>query len=346
MVAVRKEKWRRAVRWVVLAPLAVAGAVVARSAWTRRQMVRTTLPELRSPVLLLPITPRGGAGLRVMRLLPMPTGARREGVEIASSTIEGPGGDLEVLTYRRRDARPRGALLWIHGGGFVMGRPSDGDHLCSRWADDLGLLVASVEYRLAPEHPFPAGLDDCAAALAWLHDEAERLDVDRSRIAVGGDSAGGGLAASLCQRARDDGGPAIAFALLMYPMLDDRTATPRPGSPQRLAWSRESNRFGWSSYLGRPAGSNDPTPAHAVPARTADLSGLPPAWIGVGDLDLFHEECDRFATRLRAAGVRCDLDVVRGMYHGADRIMPRAPTTIAFLDRMTSALAKGLRPFG
>ena len=119
--------------------------------------------------------------------------------------------------------QPGGALLWIHGGGLVLGGPEQGHDVCTRLAEEAGVFVASVEYRLAPEHPFPAGLDDCLAALRWLHGQAAVLGIDPSRIAVGGDSAGGGLAAAVCQRALDDGGPAVAFQLLEYPMLDDRT---------------------------------------------------------------------------------------------------------------------------
>jgi acetyl esterase/lipase len=225
---------------------------------------------------------------------------------------------------------------------MVLGAPEQGHVLCSRWAAELGVLVVSVDYRLAPEDPFPAGLEDCYSALQWLHDEAGSTGVDPARIAVGGDSAGGGLSAALSQLARDRNGPAICFQLLEYPMLDDRTVL-RAGTEGRgrFLWTPESNRFAWTAYLGRSPIEGD-APLYAAPARTEDVSGLPPAWVGVGDLDLFHDEDVAYAERLRVAGVPCELDVVPGMYHGADSIMPSRPTSRSFRDRMTAALAAGV----
>jgi acetyl esterase/lipase len=237
----------------------------------------------------------------------------------------------------------RPAIVWIHGGGTIMGVPEQAHHTCSRMAQELGALVVSVNYRLAPEHPFPAGLEDCYAALCWVAQHADDLGVDPARIAVGGDSAGGLLAASLAQVARDRGGPAIAFQALVYPMLDDRTVL--RGEPQRTTrvWTHPSNRFAWTAYLG-----HEPSPAperpYAAPARTEDLRGLPPAWIGVGDLDLFLEEDVDYATRLEAAGVACELHIEPGMYHGADSVLPTKPTMRAFRARAEGALRTALAP--
>ena len=155
---------------------------------------------------------------------------------------------------------------------------------------------------------------------------------------MGGDSAGGGLAAALCQLARDRGGPAVCFQLLNYPMLDDRTVlrTDHQGRGTFI-WTPASNRFGWSAYLGHAPSPAD-APDHAAPARTADLAGLPPAWIGVGDLDLFHDEDVDYATRLEAARVPCELHVERGMFHGADQFLMKAPRMQAYRDRMVAAL--------
>ena len=184
--------------------------------------------------------------------------------------------------------RPTGVLLWIHGGGYVMGDPR-GDHdVCSQHARDLGIVVVNVDYRLAPEHPFPAALEDCYAALRWVHENADELGIDPSRIAVGGGSAGGGLAAALAQLAHDRGEVPVCFQYLVYPMLDDRTTLVRK-RPRTLVWTPGANLFGWTSYLGHPPGLEESRP-YAVPARREDLSGLPPAWIGVGDIDLFYEE--------------------------------------------------------
>lgn len=217
---------------------------------------------------------------------------------------------------------------------------ADYDHAwCSAVAADLGIVVVGVDYRLAPEHPFPAALDDCLTALEWLHDNADDLAVDTRRLAVGGASAGGGLAAAVAQRAVDAGLP-VAFQLLRYPMLDDRTLA-RSGVRGALAWTPSSNRFGWRSYLGRRPGG-DTLPPYAAAARRPDLTGLPPAWIGVGDLDLFHDEDVDYARRLRAAGVPCELLVVPGMYHGADGVRPDAPSMRDFRDSAVDALRRAL----
>ena len=190
------------------------------------------------------------------------------------------------------------AVMWLHGGGFLLGSPKQDDVLCRQIADELGAIVVAPVYRLAPKHVFPAALDDAYAALTWL---ANRDDVDTSRIAVAGASAGGGLAAQVALHARDRGEIRLAAQILVYPMLDDRTVlrTDLDESGHRL-WDNRSNRIGWSSYLGHDAGAAEASPI-AVPSRNEDLRGLPPAWIGVGDLDLFRDEDMAYAERLRAA---------------------------------------------
>jgi acetyl esterase/lipase len=175
-----------------------------------------------------------------------------------------------------------------------------------------------------------------------VHEQAATVGVDPARVAVGGDSAGGNLAAALSLLARDRGGPAICFQLLEYPMLDDRTVLRADhGGRGELFWTPASNRFGWTAYLGHPPVKDD-APDYAAPARVDDLSGLPPAWVGVGDLDLFFDEDVAYAERLRAAGVPCELHIQTGMYHGADAIRGKAATSRAFRDRMTAALAAAL----
>ncbi len=216
-----------------------------------------------------------------------------------------------------------------------MGSPESGHALCSRFAADLGILVVSVDYRLAPEDPFPAGLDDCYDVLTWIHDHASDLGVDVDRIAVGGDSAGGGLAACLAQLAHDRGGPPICFQLLQYPMLDDRT--PRTEGHDALVWSATSNRYSWSAYLGHPAGRLEPPP-YAAAARRTDLTGLPSAWIGIGDIDLFHDEAVDYAQRLGDSGVEVELHVEPGMYHAAELFAPDAASMQQFRERMVTAL--------
>lgn len=252
----------------------------------------------------------------------------------------------------------RPGILYLHGGGLIIGSAVQGDPLCRRLADELGAVAASVGYRLPPEHPYPAPLDDCYAALQWL---AAQPDVDPARIAVIGLSAGGGLAASLALRARDRGEITLAGQVLSYPMLDDRTDESAAAHPRMLRlWNGPSNRLGWGMYLGAggalarradaasPAGPAarpaDASPldadelALAVPARRTDLSGLPPTWIGVGTLDLFHTEDVEYARRLTEAGVPTELHVVPGGYHGFDASEATAAVSVDFVQRQLDAL--------
>lgn len=214
------------------------------------------------------------------------------------------------------EARP--ALLWMHGGGFVIGVPEQDEAQNVTLCQQLGLVIAAVDYRLSPEHPYPAALDDGYTALIWLQRRANELGVARDRIAIGGNSAGGGLAAGLVLMAHDLGEVPVAFQLLIYPMLDDRTVNRTDVDERRLRfWSTKSNRLGWESYLGSKPGS-DAVPAYAAPARRENLGGLPPAWIGVGTCDLFHDEVVSYAQRLAQAEVPCALKVIEGAFHAFD----------------------------
>lgn len=248
-------------------------------------------------------------------------------------------GGPAVRLHRPSDAdscQRGGALLWIHGGGYIFGNARQDDALCRRFAKALGITVAAVEYRLAPEDPYPAALNDCEMALTWL---ASLPEVDPARVAVGGNSAGGGLATALALRARDSGSVKPVFQLLGYPMLDDRTsARDTDDSTRYFAWDHRSNRFGWASYL------SDADPSAAVPARRVDLAGLPPAWIGVGTLDLFHHEAVTYAERLTAAGVASHLEVVPGVFHGFDQVAPKAPVSRAFFANQCENLQRAFMP--
>jgi acetyl esterase/lipase len=212
-------------------------------------------------------------------------------------------------------------------------------------ARELGCVVVSVDYRLAPETTFPGAVEDCYAALRWLHAEARTLGVDVGRIAIGGESAGGGLAASLALLARDRGEVPLAFQLLIYPMLDDRTGVTVEPSPTvgEFGWSRESNRFGWASLLGRDPGGADVSP-YAAAARAEDLAGLPPAYIAVGTLDLFLEENLEYARRLMRAGIPTELHVYPGAYHGFQGMAPEARISKAFVNDYFAALTLALSP--
>ncbi len=288
-------------------------------------------PELRDVFGKLPSLPLSNrfmlAVIRFLRrfYLKHPPEVLR-GVTVSESSVDRAG----VRLYRP-DENPSGAaLLWIHGGGMIMGHTKMNDDLCARYARDLGLVVASVDYRLAPEHPFPAPLDDCVSVWQWLLSHAEELGIQAERIVIAGQSAGGGLAASLAQRLLDEGGQQPAGQLLVYPMLDDRTAADTSlDSRKHLLWNNSMNRFGWSAYLAGEAG-REATPVWAVPARRENLAELPPAWIGVGTLDLFLEEDLAYAHRLNDAGVPCALEIAEGAPHGFEALVPTAKVSQEF----------------
>ena len=262
------------------------------------------------------------------------------------SSSPGPGvtqttrhvGGVRVLVFAPTAlSSPRPAVLWIHGGGMCVGTPQIEAVLSAEMAREVGAVVVSPDYRLAPENPFPAALDDCVATLKWMAERADELGIDPDRIAVHGVSAGGGLAASIAQRSLDEG-IALRAQVLGYPMLDDRTTLCADHAGRgELAWTPSSNRWAWTAYLGREPRLSDP-PQYAAPARRADLAGLAPAWIGIGELDLFYEESVAYAERLIAAGVPCELVTVHGMYHGADHIAPEALSMSNFHASMVAFL--------
>jgi len=285
------------------------------------------LPEIRA------------AMLQMVAMLPEPEGSgivwREE--RIAASAQH----DIAVRVYTPAAAMARPAILQIHGGGYVMGSAGL-SHLSNiDLAASLQAVVVSVDYRLAPETPAPGPVEDCYAALVWLVEQAAALGVDPARIAVRGESAGGGLAAALAILARDRGGPSIVHQNLIYPMLDDRTCViDRPAHQGAVVWTRDANRFGWSALLGREPGGEGVSP-YAAPARVEDVAGLPPAFIAVGALDLFVEEDIEFARRLMAAGIAAELHVYPGAYHAFD-ILRDATPAIAMWDQANAALTRAL----
>ena len=257
--------------------------------------------------------------------------------------IPGPPGAPEVRLWVVDPApleKGKPLLLHMHGGGFMMIGPGWMPML-QGIATDCHCVVVSVDYRLAPETRYPGSLEDNYAALKWVHAHAAELGIDRSRIAVGGESAGGTHAASLAIHARERNEVPIVFQLLIYPALDDRTGSTRPAPPAvgHFMWNASANRLAWSSLLGVPAGSSK-VPAAAVPARVASVAGLPPAWIGVGSIDLFVEEDMEYARRLVHAGVATELLVVRGAFHGFDLLVPDAEASKQFSASWKSALRK------
>lgn len=229
---------------------------------------------------------------------------------------------------------PLPGILYLHGGGFVAFSIDAFDSECERLALEAGALVAAVEYRLAPEHPFPAAIDDCYAALEWL---AARVD----RFAVVGESAGGGLAAGLALLTRDRGGPQPALQMLLCPCLDDRLETPSSHAvTDPRTWCRVAAEGSWAAYLG----GAEPTSPYAAAARAEDLAGLPPAYVGIGECDLMHDEAVAYAERLAAAGVPTELHVYPGAFHRFEAVVPGAHVSIAALGHRHGALRRALHP--
>ncbi len=254
-------------------------------------------------------------------------------------TIESTDGvAIPALLYRPATAPgPRPALLNIHGGGYVAGTALRDDPTMRQMALDLGCVVLSIDYRLSPEFPYPAPLNDCDTALSWLAANAAELSVDPKRIAVRGVSAGGGLAAALALRDRSRGAAAIRHLLLIYPMLDDRTRDhPVAG---RYVWTPPLNAFGWSSYLGS---ISQAPPPDAVPARANDLSGFAPTTIAIGSIDLFVDEALDFAKALIRSDVPTELHVYPGAFHGFN-LVPDARASIAFERDCRAALSYAFR---
>ena len=292
--------------------------------------------------------PRASFGPRSARLMrrlrPRPR-TPPPGVRVEEITVPGPAGAPRVAlrvfrpTVRRA---PGPALLWVHGGGLVTGTPEQDDRTNAAFVQELGITVAAVRYRLAPDAPAPAAVEDAHAGLLGIVSRAGELAVDPDRIAVGGASAGGGVAAALALLAHDRGQVRPAFQLLVYPMLDDRTVTRTDLDTRAVrVWTPKSNRYGWTAYLGDAAFTADVSP-YAAPARRADLSGLPPAWIGVGSLDLFADEDAAYARRLQESGVPCRLHVVPGAFHGFDALFPRAGVSRDFRAEQARALHEAL----
>lgn len=307
-------------------------------------------PELRDTFRRIPSLPlhnRFVVSLCKLLMNVAPTPKAGPGVNIENRRLK----NAAVRLYRPQGAASGAGLLWIHGGGLIIGGARQDDRLCGALVRDLGLTVVSVDYRLAPEHPYPAAIDDCLEAWQWLLQSARELGIDAARLAIGGQSAGGGLAAALAQRLVDLGGTQPAAQLLLCPMLDDRTATRHEldGIAYPL-WTNRANRQAWTWYLGQPAGAAT-LPPYAAAARRDNLAGLPPAWLSIGDIELFYDEVSRYHARLQDAGVRCVLHTTPQGPHAFESMVPDAAITralmlsaYAFL-RETLALPHAPQPF-
>ena len=251
--------------------------------------------------------------------------------------------EIRVRIYRpagNRTALP--GLYWIHGGGMIAGRIEDEDPRAKAFVGQVGCVAVSVDYRLAPEHPYPAPVEDCYAGLVWTAECADEVGIDPALLAVGGASAGGGLAAATALLARDRGTPTLTFQLLICPMLDDRNITPSSHEITDIGvWDRDMNISGWTALLGDKRGTDAVSP-YAAPARMSDLTGLPATFIDVGALEVFRDEDVDYALRLMRAGVPTELHVYAGAYHGWDGFAPMARISQAAVAVRTAALQRAL----
>ncbi|MGW6929108.1 alpha/beta hydrolase [Lentzea sp. NPDC054927] len=275
----------------------------------------------------------------------LPTYEPANPVDVRDTTVPGPSGAPDVPVRIYTPANHEGAspgLLYIHGGGFVLGDLDMFHAHVLRVVDALGIVVVSVDYRLAPEHPFPAPVEDCYAALQWTAAKASELGIDPDRLGVGGESAGGGLAAGVALLARDRGGPALCFQYLGIPELDDRLDTPSMREyVDTPLWNRPNAIFSWTSYLGTEPGGDDVSP-YAAPARAEDLSALPPAYVTVCQFDPLRDEGIEYARRLSHAGVQAELRLYPGTFHGSALVESAAISRRMFTDEL-EALRRGLR---
>jgi len=265
------------------------------------------------------------------------------GVTVEDRAIPGPPGapDVPVRVYApdAAGAERRPALLDIHGGGFCSGSIEMEHAVAVQVARDLGAVVVVVDYRLAPEHPFPAGIEDCYDALQWMHHCATELRIDTARVAVGGQSAGGGLAAAVCLLARDRKGPPICFQFLGIPELDHRLETPSMHAfVDTPMWHRPNAEVSWRYYLGENPGDVSP---YASPSIAADLSGLPPAYVTAMEFDPLRDEDIIYALRLMQAGVSVELHTFPGTFHGSAMMTSAAVSRRAAAELMV-ALRRGL----
>lgn len=284
-----------------------------------------------------------------MRKFKLPNLDKSPDVLTTTRMIKGPESDLLVKIYepRLRKNEKLPVVFWIHGGGYVLGHPDGDDGLCESFVKEINCVVVSVDYRLAPEHPYPAAIEDCYAGLKWTADSVEELRIDSSRIAIAGASAGGGLTAALALMARDRGKVKIAFQMPLYPMIDDRNVTSSSYEINEdhlpTAWNRESNIAAWKMYLAdNLTGEISP---YAAPARAKDLTGLPPAYTCVGQLDPFRDETIEYVLRLAQAGVPVEFHLYPGCFHGFDSIFNNVEISRQARNEYINALKKALNKY-
>lgn len=300
-------------------------------------------PELRKATASFPKLPISSAFGRFLTraLLPLLLPKTKTPAGITIQQLKTPSG-ISLRIYTPEGQRTRAAMLYMHGGGMMIGSPSMDDALLASTASELDIVIVSPDYRVAPENPFPAAIDDCHEAFHWMLENHSQRQIDPNRIAIGGESAGGGLAAGLVLRIHDEGGVQPVAQWLFCPMLDDRTALDRSlDAVDHFVWNNKLNLVGWRSYLGNKLGTQQVS-EYAAPARRQHFRGLPKTWIGGGDVELFYKENKAFADNLSAAGIDCVLDVVSGAPHSFPALAPDSKLAKDYLIRAKSWLRSAL----
>lgn len=301
-------------------------------------------PTLREALLMNPIV-QLPEDLMEARQTPIPSDTHSNKVKTSERYIhDGDNNEMLIKIYepvdREKEKLP--VVIWIHGGGFVLGHPNSDDRLCEQFVENINCIVVSPDYRLAPEHPFPAALEDCYSTLLWVSDESNGLNIDNERIAVVGGSAGGGLTAGLALMARDKSGPDICFQMPLYPMIDDRNISfsSHEITDHLAVWYRSNNIAAWNMYLGESV--NGEISPYAAPIRAKDLSGLPPTYSCVGQLDPFRDETIEYMTRLANAGVEVEFHIYPGCFHAFEHIVPDAEVSQRAKNQYIQALKRAL----
>lgn len=304
-------------------------------AWNLNERIHPELKEMFMKTPEMTITDETLPAMRKNFIFAPEALPKDESVEVHNEMINS---NLRVRVYKpKKEMKEYPALLWIHGGGHILGTPEQNEALMFEFVKKAECIIAAPDYRLAPEHKYPANVDDCYAALVWM---TENLPVKKDKVAVAGQSAGGGLTAAVALRARDEGKPAICFQMPLYPMLDCRNITPSSYQiKDHRVWNRDFNLTAWKMYLGD---INGDVPEYASPALAKDLSGLPPAYIMVGTLDPFRDEDIDYANRLMKAGVPVELHVVPGAFHGFEISDMSLSFGIRFRNEYINALAEAL----
>ncbi|MBD8499876.1 alpha/beta hydrolase [Paenibacillus arenosi] len=305
------------------------------------------LPELRPTLAQFPGFQLAEKLAWSRNLLAGPPIKPSDHVRTTTRMIPGAAGEIVAKIYEpaKRTEAALPAMLWIHGGGYVMGHPDMDDALCERFVQAANCVVVSIDYRLAPEHPYPDGLHDCYAALVWMTGEAKMLGIDVERVAIAGASGGGGLTAALALLVRDKGGPALIFQMLLYPMIDNRnhTASSHEITDDNATWNRTNNVDAWKMYLGESSDASE-LPPYAVPSRASSLEGLPPTYTCVGQLDLFRDETIEYVTRLAQAGVDVEFHLYPGCFHVFEVFVPQAEVSQRASQNYVDAMARALNP--